>query len=160
MGYILLLLICVYLPLTSKTGWCWNLLESSPARIPLIELSHKWTWILFIIINSKLGIWVFGQPIINANSQSNLYDVLTLEHTRIFPTQSTNYILVIHFTSISFMLWPFHTSIKQLYFLLRTSLKRAHSQENTRTKLRIYKISVPELPSNTSKFTKEDIYFN
>ena len=81
MGYILLLLICVYLPLTSKTGWCWNLLESSPARIPLIELSHKWTWILFIILNSKAEIWICSHPTIYANSQSNFYDVLTLYHT-------------------------------------------------------------------------------
>ena len=27
----------------------WNLLESTPSRIPLIKSSHKWTRMLFII---------------------------------------------------------------------------------------------------------------
>ena len=36
----------------------WNLLESTPARISLIDLSHKWTRILFMISNSKFGIWI------------------------------------------------------------------------------------------------------
>ena len=39
--------------------------------------SHKWNRILFIISNSKLGIWLYSQPIIDLNSQSNFYDVLT-----------------------------------------------------------------------------------
>ena len=37
---------------------CWNLLESTPARIPLIKSSHKWIRMLFIISNSKPGIWL------------------------------------------------------------------------------------------------------
>ena len=41
LGYISLLLVCAYLPLALKTGICWNLVESSKARIPLINLSHK-----------------------------------------------------------------------------------------------------------------------
>ena len=61
------------------------MLESTPDRIPLIELSHKWTQILFIISNSKLGIWIFSQTRIDVNTQSKLYDVLTLHHTRLFP---------------------------------------------------------------------------
>ena len=57
-------------PLNSKTGGCWNLLESTPARIPLINSSHKWTRILFIISNSKLEIWLCSQPRIDLNSKS------------------------------------------------------------------------------------------
>ena len=30
---------------------CWNLLESTPAWITLIKSSHKWTRMLFIILN-------------------------------------------------------------------------------------------------------------
>ena len=75
--YISLLLVCGDCPLTSKRGVCWNLLESTPARIPLIHFSHKWTRMLFIISNSKLGIWICSQPRIDLNSQYNFYDVLT-----------------------------------------------------------------------------------
>ena len=39
--YISLLLVCGDYPLTLKRGVCWNLLEATPARIPLIKLSHK-----------------------------------------------------------------------------------------------------------------------
>ena len=56
---------------------CLNLLESTPDRIPLIKLSHKWTRILFIIYYSKLGIWICSQPRIYLNSQSKFYDVIT-----------------------------------------------------------------------------------
>ena len=59
--YILLLLVCGNCPLTSKTDGCWNMLESTPARIPLIKSSHKWTRILIFISNSKLGIWLCSQ---------------------------------------------------------------------------------------------------
>ena len=86
--YILLLFVCVNCPLTSKTGVCWNLPESTPARIPLIKSSHKWTQILSIIPNYKIGIWLCIQPRIDLNSQSNFYDVLTLDHTSTCPTQS------------------------------------------------------------------------
>ena len=75
--YISLLLVCGYFPLTSKRGVCCNLLESTPSRIPLIKSGHKWTQILFIISNSKLGIWICSQPRIDLNSQSNFYYVLT-----------------------------------------------------------------------------------
>ena len=75
--YISLLLICGDCPLISKTGGCWNLLESTPDRITLIKSSHKWTQMLFIISNYKLGIWICSQPRINLNSQSNFYHVLT-----------------------------------------------------------------------------------
>ena len=59
---------------------CSNMLESTPATIPLIKSSHKWTRILFIISNSKLGIWIFSHPTIEINSQSNFYDVLIIDH--------------------------------------------------------------------------------
>ena len=48
---------------------CRNLLESYPYSTSFIESSHKWTQILFIISNSKLGIWIYGQPPIDVNSQ-------------------------------------------------------------------------------------------
>ena len=75
--YISLLLVFGDYPLTSKRGVCWNLLESTPDRIPLIKSSHKWTRMLFIISNSKLGIRLCSQPRINLNSKSKFYDVLT-----------------------------------------------------------------------------------
>ena len=68
---------------------CFNLLESTPDIISLIRLSHKWTRIIFILSNSKLGIWICIQPIMDINSQSNVYDVLTLDHTSTCQTQST-----------------------------------------------------------------------
>ena len=68
--YILLLLVCGNFSLTSKGGGCWNLLESTPANIPFIKSSHKWTQILFIISNSKLGIWLCSQPRLHLNSET------------------------------------------------------------------------------------------
>ena len=127
-------------------GWWsmsfWNLLESTPARITLIESINKWNQILFIISNYKLEIWICSQPRKDINSQSNLYDILTLDYTILFPTESTNYILGIHSTFSSSRLWPFHASIKQLYFPLHLSLTRFHHHKNTRTNFRIYKMSV------------------
>ena len=61
-------------------------------RIPLIKSSHKLTRILFIISNSKLGIWLCSQPRIDLNSQSNFYDVLTRPYkylSNTLPTLST-----------------------------------------------------------------------
>ena len=83
LDYVSPLLVCGYCSLTSKTGGFWNLLESSQSRIPLIELSHKWTQIIFIILNSKLGIEIWIQPKKDVNSESNFYDVITLDHTRL-----------------------------------------------------------------------------
>ena len=60
---------------------CWNLLELSPSWITLIQLSHKWTRILSIISNYNLGICICIQPTIYINSQSNFYNVITLDHT-------------------------------------------------------------------------------
>ena len=87
--YILILLVSGYCPHTSKMGRCSNLLESTPARIPLIESSQKWNGLLFIISNSKLGIWICSQSRRDVNAQSNLYDVMTLYYTRLFPNQYT-----------------------------------------------------------------------
>ena len=89
LDYISLLLVCVDCPLTLKTVACRNILESTPAKIPLIKLSHKWNKILFIMSNSKLGIWICSQPRKDLNSQSRFYDVLTIYHTRLCPTQYT-----------------------------------------------------------------------
>ena len=76
-NYISLILVCGDCPVTSKREVCWNLLESTPVRIPLIRSSHKWTQMPFIISNSKHGIRIYSQPRIDLNSQSNFYDVLT-----------------------------------------------------------------------------------
>ena len=96
--YILPLLVCGNCRLTLKMGGCCNMLESTLARTPLIESSHKWTRILYIISNFKLGIWIFSQPKIDLNLQFNLYGVPTLDHTRICRTQSKIYILGINST--------------------------------------------------------------
>ena len=89
---------------------CWNLLESTPAMIPLIKSIHKWTRILFIISNSKLGIWLCSQPRIDLNSQSNFYDVLTrtykylFQHTinTLYKTTCTQDNLHVSFTIVCF----------------------------------------------------------
>ena len=88
--YIFLLLVCDDFQLTLKTGGCWNLLESTPSRIPLIKLIHKWTQILSIISNSKLGIWICSQSRIDINSQSKFYNFITLDYTSTCTTKSTN----------------------------------------------------------------------
>ena len=106
--YISLLLLCVDCPLTLKTGGCWNMMESTPDRIPLIKSSHKWTQMPFIILNSKLGIWLCSQPIIDLNSQSNIYDVLTrpykylVQHTinTLYKTTCTEDHLHVNFTRL------------------------------------------------------------
>ena len=75
--YIYLLLVCGDCPITLKTGGCWNMLESTTARIPLIKFVHKWNRMLFNISDSKLGIWICSQPIIHLITQPNFYDALT-----------------------------------------------------------------------------------
>ena len=82
-----------------KNGWmCWNILESTPDRNPLIKSSYKWTRILFIISNFKLGVWLCIQPRIYINLQSKFYDVLTRPYKYLFThytkqhTQNTFYI--------------------------------------------------------------------
>ena len=91
-----------------------------------------------------------SHTIIDVKSESNLYDVLKLDHTILFPNQYTNYILGTHSTFSSFILWSFQTSIKPLYFLLHPSLIRDPRLDKTHTNFWISKISVPELPSNIS----------
>ena len=91
LGYISLSSRMWLFSLTLKTRGCWNMLESSLDRIPLIGLSQILARILFIISNSKLGIWICSQSTIYLNSQSNFYDVLTLYHTILFP--ETNILL-------------------------------------------------------------------
>ena len=58
-------------------------------QIPLIKSSHKWNRMLFIISNSKLGIWLCSQPRIDLNSQSKFYDVLTRPYKYLSNTLST-----------------------------------------------------------------------
>ena len=82
-------LVTIRAPNQNPSPDCWNLLESTPARIPLIKSSHKWNQMLFIISNSKLGIWLCSQPRININSKSNFYDVLTIPYKYLSNTLST-----------------------------------------------------------------------
>ena len=106
--YISLLLVCGDCPLTSKRGVWWNLLESTPARIPLIKSIHKWTWMISIISNSKLGIRICSQTRIDLSSQSNFYDVLTrpykylVQHTinTLYKTTCNEDNLHVSFTSL------------------------------------------------------------
>ena len=65
------------------------MLESTSARIPLIKPSHKWTRMLFIISNSKLGIWLCSQPRIDLKLQYNFYDILTRPYKYLSNTIST-----------------------------------------------------------------------
>ena len=51
----------------------------------MIELSQKWSQMLFIISNSKLGIWIYSQPVIYLKSQSIVFYVLILYHTSLCP---------------------------------------------------------------------------
>ena len=66
--YILIILVCGDCPLTLNIGGSWDLLESTPERIPLIALSHKWNQIIFPISDSKLVIWICSQPRVDVNS--------------------------------------------------------------------------------------------
>ena len=79
-------------------------------QITLIELSHKWTEILFIISNSKPGIWIYSQPRIYLNSQPNLYGVLTLDHTILFPTN----IQTTYLEHILHLVPPYYELFKQV----------------------------------------------
>ena len=102
--YILLLLVCGDCPLTLKAGGCWNLLGSTTSRIPLIKSSHKWTRMLFIISNPKIGIWLCIQPRIDLNSQSNFYYVLTRPYkylsNTLYKTTYTEHNLYVSFTIV------------------------------------------------------------
>ena len=55
----------------------------------MIKSSHKWTRMLCIILNSKLGIWLCSQPRIDINSKSKFYDVLTRSYKYLSNTLST-----------------------------------------------------------------------
>ena len=101
---------------------CWDFLESTQARTPLIKSSQKWTQILFNISNSKLGIWLCSHPRIYLNSQSNL---------KIKNKASS-------FTR----LWDFHAIIRIISFPLHHSLTTSHCHDNTCAKFRISNVSV------------------
>ena len=108
--YISLLLVFDNSQLTLKKEECWNLLESTSTWTPLFESSKKWIRILFIISNSKLGIWICSHPRIYLNSQPNLYDFLTLDHTRLFQTnKQTTYL-----EHILHLVPPYYDRFKQV----------------------------------------------
>ena len=118
--YISLLLVCGDYLLTSKMGLCWNLLESTPAIIPLIKSSHKWTQIIFIISNTKLGIRLFSHPRIDLNSQSNFYDDLTRPYKylskNLYKTTCTQDNLHINLTNVyNDLTMPYKYLSKNLY---------------------------------------------
>ena len=119
--YISILLVCGDCPLTSKMGGCWNLLGSTPARIPLINPIHKCTRILFIISNTKLGIWICSQPRIDLNSQSNFYDDLTIPYkdlsNTIYKTTCTQDNLHVSFTIVYVVINPLPPSLSPNWYL-------------------------------------------
>ena len=45
--------LCLYIIVEYGCVACWNLLESTPARIPLIELSHKYALSLYLVSLTK-----------------------------------------------------------------------------------------------------------
>ena len=154
LDYISLLLVCGDCSLTLKGGVCWNLLESTPDSTPLIKWSHKWNEMLFIISNIKLGIWLCSQPIIDINSQSNFYDVLTRPYKYLVQntintlntTKCTQDNLHVRITR----LWDFHAIIKQIYFLLHSSLAISYRHDNSWSTVRISMMWGIELPYKIS----------
>ena len=105
---------------------CWNMLESTTARIPLIKSSHKWTRMLFIISNPKLGIWLCSQPRIDLNSQSNFYDVLTRPYKYLVQhALKTIYMLV----SPGYETFTLLSS--EIYFPLHSSLTISYCHDNS-----------------------------
>ena len=131
--YISLLLVCGDFPLTSKTGGCWNLLESTPARISLIKSSHKWTQMLFIISNSKLEIWLCSQPRIDLNSQSKFYDVLTRPYKYLSNKLSTHYTKQHSLKKIYMLVSPGFTPLWRMQFHRRFCRRWRLTSPSTRT---------------------------
>ena len=128
-------------------GICWNQLH--PVLPWLNQVKNRREYYLLFQIY-KHGIWICRQPRIYVKSQSNLYYVLKLGHTRPCSNQYTNYIFRIHSTYSSSGLWPFHSSIKKNYFPLHQLLTRYDHYNNKHTDFRIYEMSVPEPLSNIS----------
>ena len=125
-------------------------MELDPARIPLIKSIHKWTRMLFIILNSKLGIRLCSQSRIDLISQSNFYDVLTSPYKYLSNTLSSLYTgttCTQYNLHVSFIrLWEFHAITKQFPFPIHPSLTRSHCHNNTWPNFRTSKISGQELP--------------
>ena len=97
------------------------------SRIPLIKSSHKLTRILFIILNSKLGIWLCSQPRIDLNSQYNFYDILTRPYkylSNTLPTISTRTTCTQH---------NLHVSFTRCWNLIPDSLDQVESQIDSNT---------------------------
>ena len=78
LDYILLLLLCDNCSLHLNMVGFKNMLLLTISMITLIKFIQKWTGILYIISNSKLGIGLCSRPIVDVTVQSNLYDVLSL----------------------------------------------------------------------------------
>ena len=79
--------------------------------------NHKWTRIIFIISNSKLGIWLCSQPRIDLNSQSKFYDVLTRPYkyfsNTLYKTTCTEHNLNLVSPGVGKVLvWPSYNMIK------------------------------------------------
>ena len=151
-GFDVLLLVCGDCSLTSKTRGRWNLLESTPARIPLIKSNNKWTRMLFIISNYKLGIWICSQPRIYLNSQSNFYNDLNRPYKYLSRTLYKTTCTQDNLHVSSTRLWTSRAFITQIYFPLHPSLTRPHCHNNTWTKYRTSKICVPELLYSVSDY--------
>ena len=109
LDYIFPFLVCVNCPLTLNMGGWWNMLESSSYRIPLIGLSHKWTWITFYCFEfqtSNLDLQTscnLSKPTIQILwfSNSITYKNYYWTSSTLKSSQFTKYLIRTHYTSIS-----------------------------------------------------------
>ena len=122
----------------------------------MIESRHKWTQILFIISNPKLEIYICSQPTIDVNSQSNLYNIIFLDHTRLFtelhllwsPTNLQN----TYSEKIIYLVPPgygtFVVVLRKFLFLCIHHWQKPITTTTHAQNIQISMMSVPELPSN------------
>ena len=121
-------------------------------------MSHKWTKILFVLLNFKLGICICGLTIIDINSQSNFYDVITLYHTSICtgfcllwsPENLKTTQLENNLQLVPSGYGPFMQVLGHFLFLLIFRRKEFIITKTHAQHFQIYNISVPKLPSNIS----------
>ena len=76
---------CKLIPDWIESIWAWISFPTQYKTKFIILLGELFQY----TSDSKLLIWVCSQDRIDLNSQSNFYDVLTLDHTSTCPTQST-----------------------------------------------------------------------
>ena len=151
----IIILLCINFPLTTKLVGCCNMLESSPARIPLIELSHKWTQILFYYFEFQTCNLVWQSSLNRCKlkiqpiwcSKYRHLNTLSLTSSTLKSSLSTNYTLGTDYIFNSLVLFPFHESVQQISFPLHSSLIISHCCYGI---FQISKVTVWEIPSNLS----------